>query len=206
MAKKGYVIHYQSYDGTQADIEWMKVYGCNIIEEQPGQEKLRPAWNRLLDSLEIGDILVIPKMDHILKGSRELSFFLEFCRIKGIRLISIHDKIDSGDELFPETRTSDILATVAKLPKEANAIHRSSSHVCKLKSHLNIASQACYNREERKKLVINMYKGNYAINDILKASGFKSRSSIFRILKDAGIQMQRTNRDYYPGIKKDSQE
>ena len=53
--------------------------------------------------------VVISKLAHIVKGARQLSFFLEFCRIKSVRLVSLHDGIDSANELFPETKTSDLL-------------------------------------------------------------------------------------------------
>jgi hypothetical protein len=31
----------------------------------------------------------------------------------------------------------------------------------------------------------------------MRASGFKSRDSIFRVLKEAGVQLNRSSRDYY---------
>lgn len=37
-----------------------------------------------------------------------------------------------------------------------------------------------------------MYKSGYTIDDIWKTSGFRSRSSIFRVLKDAGVELKRT--------------
>lgn len=56
-----------------------------------------------------GDELVIPKFSNAIRGSRELATFLEFCRVKAIRVISIHDRIDSKNQLFPETKPSDVL-------------------------------------------------------------------------------------------------
>ena len=48
-----------------------------------------------------------------------------------------------------------------------------------------------YNRIERKECVVNMYKSGHLISEIWKASGFKSRSSVFRVLKEAGIVLNR---------------
>lgn len=46
----------------------------------------------------------------------------------------------------------------------------------------------------------NMYNGGHAIDDIWSVSGFKSRSSIFRVLKKYGITL---NRGHHSGtIKK----
>jgi hypothetical protein len=42
-----------------------------------------------------------------------------------------------------------------------------------------------------------MYKEHHRLEDIMRASGFKSRDSIFRVLKEAGVQLNRSSRDYY---------
>ena len=109
-----------------------------------------------------------------------------------MRLISLHDGIDSDNELFLETNASDVLNVVAKLPEEANAVRKMVSHQGKLTKGIKVLSQAAYGRMERKKLVVNMYKSGYTIEDIWKASGFRSRSSIFRVLKDAGVELKRS--------------
>ena len=118
MAKVGYVMNYAGYRAN-TDKEWMKRFGCNEIMEEQQDYELRTEWNKLLDRLNKGDELVVPKLSHVLRETRQLSYLLEYCRLKEIRLISIHDRIDSGNELFPETQMSDILNVVALLPKEA---------------------------------------------------------------------------------------
>lgn len=109
-----------------------------------------------------------------------------------MRLVSLHDGIDSANELFPETKTSDLLRVIAKLPEEANAVRKMVSHPGRQTKGIKVLSQAAYGRMERKKLVVNMYKSGYTIEDIWKASSFRSRSSIFRVLKDAGVELKRS--------------
>lgn len=190
MAKVGYVMNYAGYRAN-TDKEWMKRFGCNEIMEEQQDYELRTEWNKLLDRLNKGDKLVVPKLSHVLRETRQLSYLLEYCRLKEIRLISIHDRIDSGNELFPETQMSDILNVVALLPKEAFDIRKSSDAVRKVKSRMRTLSPVDYNRIERKEFVVNMYKSGYLINEIWKASGFRSRSSVFRVLKEAGITLNR---------------
>lgn len=190
MAKVGYVMNYAGYRAN-TDKEWMKRFGCNEIMEEQQDYELRTEWNKLLDRLNKGDELVVPKLSHVLRETRQLSYLLEYCRLKEIRLISIHDRIDSGNELFPETQMSDILNVVALLPKEAFDIRRSSDAVRKVKSRMRTLSPVDYNRIERKEFVVNMYKSGHLINEIWKASGFRSRSSVFRVLKEAGITLNR---------------
>lgn len=190
MAKVGYVMNYAGYRAN-TDKEWMKRFGCNEIMEEQQDYELRTEWNKLLDRLNKGDELVVPKLSHVLRETRQLSYLLEYCRLKEIRLISIHDRIDSGNELFPETQMSDILNVVALLPKEAFDIRKSSDAVRKVKSRMRTLSPVDYNRIERKEFVVNMYKSGHLVNEIWKASGFRSRSSVFRVLKEAGITLNR---------------
>ena len=190
MAKVGYVMNYAGYRAN-TDKEWMKRFGCNEIMEEQQDYELRTEWNKLLDRLNKGDELVVPKLSHVLRETRQLSYLLEYCRLKEIRLISIHDRIDSGNELFPETQMSDILNVVALLPKEAFDIRKSSDAVRKVKSRMRTMYPVDYNRIERKEFVVNMYKSGHLINEIWKASGFRSRSSVFRVLKEAGITLNR---------------
>ena len=190
MAKVGYVMNYAG-SRANTDKEWMKRFGCNEIMEEQQDYELRTEWNKLLDRLNKGDELVVPKLSHVLRETRQLSYLLEYCRLKEIRLISIHDRIDSGNELFPETQMSDILNVVALLPKEAFDIRKSSDAVRKVKSRMRTLSPVDYNRIERKEFVVNMYKSGHLINEIWKASGFRSRSSVFRVLKEAGITLNR---------------
>ena len=109
MAKVGYIMATSQYDKLEEDRKWMNEFGCvRIIEESDDNERHRPLWKQLMAALQRGDELVIPKFSNALRGSRELAIFLEFCRVKVIRIISIHDRIDSSNILFPETKPSDV--------------------------------------------------------------------------------------------------
>ncbi|NDV66514.1 recombinase family protein [Bacteroides sp. 224] len=207
MAKVGYLMRFAHYDDAETDIEWMKGYGCcEVIEEQPEQEKLRPLWNKVLENLHKGDELIVPKLSNVLQGTRQLAFFLEFCRIKVIRIISIHDKIDSGNELFPETKTSDVLFTIALLPEEVNANRKATNHIRKLKSKIKVLTSTAHSKAERTKFIVNMYKSGHTIDDIWKTSGFKSRSSVFRVLNEAGVVLNRGHTKGSFGPRKNSEE
>ena len=75
------------------------VWLCEDRRRNDADEKSRPLWKQLMIALERGDELVISKFSNALRGARELAIFLEFCRVKVIRVISIHDHIDSNNEL-----------------------------------------------------------------------------------------------------------
>ena len=100
MAKVGYIFKANSYDALDADKEWMRQYGCvQVVEEECAHEALRPQWKQLMASLGRGDELVVAKFSNAVRDLRGLAALVELCRIKVVRLVSIHDKIDTLGEL-----------------------------------------------------------------------------------------------------------
>ena len=193
MAKVGYIFKVAGYDGFDTDREWMEQYGCvQVIEEENGHEKLRPQWKQLMASLERGDELVVSKFSNALRGSRELATFIEFCRVKVVRIVSIHDKIDSRGDLFPETKASDVLEMFGSLPEECAMLRKASAHIIHLKQNINQPTkEKNISRAEREKTIVAMYNNGHSIDDIWKVSGFSSRSSVFRILNKYGVSLNR---------------
>lgn len=106
-----------SYNDFKTDERWMKEFGSLEIvrEELPQNEKTRTVGDSLIGRLQFGDTLVIPKLSNALRGARQLVFFLELYGENNIRLVSIHDKIDSMNELFPDAKTLDVLTAIALL-------------------------------------------------------------------------------------------
>lgn len=191
MAKVGYIFFAEGYETHNDDIKWMKEYGCvRIIEEKAANETLRPDWKQLLMTLERGDVLVLSKFSNALRGVREFSLFLELCRIKVVRIISIRDKVDSKDEVFPHLSSEALLNIFGALPSEVAILRKASTHVTRLKQ-VKTKPKAVKKRQDREKTIVNMYNGGHSIDDIWHISGFRSRSSIFRILNKHGITLNR---------------
>lgn len=192
MAKVGYIFKADHYDNLEQDKTWMEQFGCvRVVEELSTHEKLRPAWKQLMNCLERGDELVVSKFSNAVRGSRELAVLLEMCRIKVIRVISIHDKVDSKCELFPETSIADVLVMFGSLPEEVAALRRANAHVERLKANVIVNKKIANERLEREKNIVKMYNSGHSIDDIWKVSGFNSRSSVFRILNKYGVDLNR---------------
>lgn len=192
MAKIGYIFMANNHDDIESDKMWMKDFGCcDIIEERPEDEKGRPMWTHLMTSLGRGDEIVISRFSNACRGTRELAFFLELCRIQVVRVVSIHDKIDSSQILFPETRISDVLFMFGSIPAEITAMRKASDHVMRLKRKIKPSTAKAANKQIREQNIVNMYQAGLSIDDIWKASGFKSRSSVFRILNKYNISLNR---------------
>lgn len=198
MAKVGYIMAISKYDKLEEDRKWMNEFGCiSIVEESNENERTRPLWKQLMVTLQRGDELVIPKFSNALRGSRELATFLEFCRVKVIRVISIHDRIDSKNILFKETTPADVLEMMGSLPEEVFALRKSAEHAIELQEKMIVTlppvSSAKKNKLDREKTVINLYVAGHPIDEVWRASGFKSRSSVFRILNKYDIKLNRGN-------------
>ena len=192
MAKTGYLFLAKGYHAREEDIAWMKDFGCDsIIIEEGIKERLRPQWRKLLTLLKKEDEIVLTRLSNAVRGIRELGAFLDLCRVYKIRIVSIHDRIDTKNELFPETTAGDVLDTVSRISEEATKVRRSEGRVVRnLKSQRKEKTKSAL-RQDREKMIVNMYKSGHVIDDIWKVSGYKSRTTIFRVLRRAGVELDR---------------
>lgn len=191
MATTGYMFLSRNLQSHDEDLAWMKDFGCeSIIEESGSQEKLRPEWRRMLAGLRKGDTVVVSRLGNALRGIRELGAFLDLCNEVGVRVVSIHDRIDSGNLLFPDTTQADILRTIGGLSAEATSIRRSENRMLmKRKGKVNLVKDAL--RVDREKAIVDMYNSGVSMDDIWRMSGFKSRTSVFRVLNRNGVELNR---------------
>ena len=83
------------------------------------------------------------------------------------------------------------------LPKEVLALRKSAEHVVNLQEKKIVSlppiSSAKMQKLAREKTVINLYVAGHPIDEVWRASGFRSRSSVFRILNKHGIKLNRGN-------------
>lgn len=208
MAKVGYIFKANHYDSYEADKEWMLNFGCvQVIEEETDHELMRPQWKQLMNALDRGDELVVSKFSNAVRGVRELAVCIEMCRIKVVRLISIHDRIDSRNELFKETTAAEVLEMVGALPEEIAALRKSSSHIMMFQKNIKspAKTEKTLSRTERERTIVDMYNNGYSIDDIASVSGFSSMSSIFRILNKYNVNLNR-GRTKGPRRKKGTEE
>ena len=192
MAKTGYLFLAKGYKAREEDIAWMKEFGCDeIVVEEGIQERLRPQWRRLLTLLKKNDVIVLTRLSNAVRGIRELGAFLDLCRVYKIRIVSIHDRIDTGNELFPETTAGEVIDTISRISEEATKVRRSEGRIIRnLKSQKKEKTKSAL-RQDREKMIINMYRSGHAIEDIWRVSGYKSRTTIFRVLRRAGVELDR---------------
>lgn len=111
---------------------------------------------------------------------------------KVVRIISIHNKVDSRGDLFPETKAADVLEIFGALLEECDALQKASAHIIQLKQNINQPSKENnISKAEREKTIVAMYNNWHSIDDIWNVSGFSSRNSVLRILNKYGVALNR---------------
>ena len=79
------------------------------------------------------------------------------------------------------------------LPEEVFALRKSAEHVVNLQEKMIVSpppvSSAKIQKLDREKTFINRYVAGHPIDEVWRSSGFRSRSSVFRILNKHGIKL-----------------
>lgn len=192
MAKFGYLFLSRNLVTRDEDRAWMKEFGCtDIIEDEGIQERFRPEWRRMLAHLKDGDEIVVSKLSNALRGIREFGVFLGLCKDYGVRIVSIHDEIDSKGELFPDTSVGAVLDVIGRISHEATLIRRSEARMLQRRKDLKPKTEKEGMRMKKEKTVVSMYNAGHSIDDIWKVSGYRSRTSVFRVLNRNGVKLNR---------------
>lgn len=139
----------------------------------------------VIKSFNRGDELMQAKFSNTLRCSRELADLIEFCLQKVIRIIFIHDKIDSRGECFLKPK----LQCTEDVWFFARRVCSTTQDLCScntLETEYHSANQRKNaNKSENKTIVA--YDNGHFIDDILCISGFNNRCSVFRILNKYGV-------------------
>ena len=78
-----------------------------------------------------------------------------------------------------------------RISEEATKVRRSEGRIIReLKTQKKEKTKSAL-RQDREKMIINMYRSGHAIEDIWRVSGYKSRTTIFRVLKRNGVELDR---------------
>lgn len=138
-----------------------------------------------------------------MRGIRELGAFLDLVSRYEIRLISIIDRIDTDKEFYDDTTAADVLKVIGSLSSEVAELRK--QEIKALKKVKTIKNPRLLKTElkiDREKTVVNMYNSGHSIDDIWEVSGYKSRTSVFRVLNRYGVQLNR-GRHHGPIKKKE---
>lgn len=183
-------IAYIIYDADPATHEWIASYGCDqIIEDKPENYYLRTGFRQTISQLKSGDELIISRFSNVVQDTHQFAVLLDYCRIGGIRLISVEDRIDTHERLFGVTSALRMIQIITALPKE---VHERRLAIGDQKV-IHFERKAGVKKEERRRrerTVIEMYLAGHSIETIQKKCDIK-HSALYLALKRNGIKPDR---------------
>ena len=85
--------------------------------------------------------------------------FLYLLSLIHICIISIQDRIDTFDELFPDTKPSQVIRMFGSLSEECAVLRKASAHIIHLQQNIRPPkkSERALSKLEREKNIVNMY-------------------------------------------------
>ena len=186
----GYIMFSSSPECKEDDIDKLKAVGCDkiFVDHCLDCEEKRPQWRSMIRELRRNDEIVIIRLSNAVRDLLALASFFETCRIKKIRLISLRDKFDSWDELFPSS-ISQLIDTIGSFPGDVRASQNSGMRIKAAQKRNKTSFQT--SKEEREKRCVDLYNNRTSIKDIKDEVGFRSNSSVYRVLKEKGIKVNR---------------
>lgn len=179
----------QHNEDKELIVDTLRKMNCPVFIETEIDNR-REKWTEFIDLLQEGDTAIIYSFSNTFVNYHDMIFFLKFCFTQNIRIISLADKLDTQDILFPESNTRDVLLLICRM------------FLRKKKNIDNLEAEYSQSKSEEKlkryMLVINMYSSGYSIKDIILKTGYRGKSNIYRILKMYDIDV------YYPQKKRNT--
>lgn len=165
-------------------IESFDTQACHISFE--GDD----GFGMFFESLQDGDVIVLASLNGIFAHIESFLMFMRFCKSQSIRLISIADEIDTADEIFPLSSSTQLLNVLSSMKA---TIDDSTNIDAESELFSNTGKGRMLKRH---RMVINLYTANYSARDILTLTGYKSRKNIYLILRRYGIDVE------YPSMRR----
>ena len=165
MARIGYIVTELPEQRIEEDEQRIQKESCDFIyRERYNVEGKTKELKKLIDNLNDRDEVIFLSMANAFKGVRQLCLFLNISRIKNLRIIFLRDRIDSYGEKY-ESSTENLLHAISTLTEDSYAI-----------------------RKIRK---LSEKRAGVPTDEIKKQVGFRSKSSVFRILRASGVKTDR---------------
>lgn len=185
----GYFMLSSLPESKDDDVNRLQIVGCDrIFIDKFEDEEKRPQWKNMLSEVKRNDEIVILRLSNAVRGLVQLVSFFEICRVKRIRIISLKDKFDSWDEMFPSS-ISQLIDAIGAFPGDIQASKIAAARIRAVKTKKKSSFQN--SKEDRENRCVSMYNNGASIKDIKEEIGFRSNSSVYRFLKNKGVTVNR---------------
>lgn len=166
----------------QLQIDALERYGCDRIFGDIGISGIkasRPEFDRALDYMRAGDILVIWKLDRLGRSALNLLTLVQDFERRGIELVSITDNIDTKTPMGRAFFT--ISASFAQLERDQIA-ERTSAGLAAARAMGRVGGRKASLGKREHRMVFTLFEGGTAIADIAEQFGV-SASTVKRSLR-----------------------
>ena len=180
----GYIGGAHNIEQRQDYLGGMRKHGCSDIHIEERKGSKRRQWDSIIDHLDCGESAVLVSFDNAFRNFNDMVFFIKYCTKMNIRIISLNDKLDTQDALFPESKTANTLALVCKVFAKRD---RNSHDDLEAELYSNDFADR---KLKRYQMVINMYKAGYSVKEIMEKTGYRGKSSIYRVLHKYNVRME----------------
>ena len=185
MARIGYIVTELPEQRIEEDEQRIQKENCDInYRERYNVEGKTKELKKLMDNLNDRDEVIFLSMANAFKGVRQLCLFLNISRIKNLRIIFLRDRIDSYGVKY-ESSTENLLHAISTLTEDLYVIRKTRI----------LSEKRERNRSQAKQLLnekcVELYKAGLPTDEIKKQVGFRSKSSVFRILRASGVKADR---------------
>lgn len=191
--KIGYVRVSKEEQNEQLQIDALKKYGCEKLfqEKISGTAKYRPEFEKMKEVLRSGDELVVWDIDRLGRTTLELIMLVDDLNQKGILFKSLSQSLidtttETGEFVFKlfallaEHERKRLIRRTKAGQEAARARGRVGGRPKGLSPHY----------QEIAAIVVDAYKQQRSIRDIMKAFKIPSTATVYKILSESGVDFQ----------------
>lgn len=188
MAIYGYARVSTQEQNLARQLKQLKEYGCEYIfeEKTSGATTDRPELQRMMESLQTDDVIVVTDLTRISRSTQDLFKLIETIKEKGASIKSIKDTwLDTTSDNPYSTFLLTVMAGVNQLERDLIKMRqREGIAIAKEQGKYNGRPKQFSHKNAKVKHAIELYEqGNKTVNEICKITGL-TRSTFYLRLKE----------------------
>ncbi|MGN4438053.1 recombinase family protein [Bacillus cereus group sp. MYBK69-2] len=188
MAIYGYARVSTQEQNLARQLKQLKEYGCSYIfeEKTSGATTDRPELQRMMESLQTDDVIVVTDLTRISRSTQDLFKLIETIKEKGASIKSIKDTwLDTTSDNPYSTFLLTVMAGVNQLERDLIKMRQKEGiAIAKEQGKYNGRPKQFSHKNAKVKHAIELYEqGNKTVNEICKITGL-TRSTFYLRLKE----------------------
>jgi len=163
-------------------IDQLQKYGVDEIynEKMTGTKKDRPELTRLLDTMTMGDTVVIESLSRLGRSTKDLIELTETFHSKGVHLVSLKESIDTNTSTGKLLFT--LMSAIAQFERDTIA-DRTREGLKSARARGRTGGRPKTNGDNVKKAVMLYNTRQYSVREIEDLTGIK-KSTLYRNLQE----------------------